>query len=121
MIPNPFRLWRRRRSIRWLLRPFLLIALCVFFCEFLVFLIYISRCDWPADPDGFRVKTVALSDTHIFGLKRGHFFDKLKREWAMYICFQLAIRLFKPNSVFVLGDVFDEGLIAGGFSLKTFQ
>lgn len=95
------------------MRPFLLISLCVFFCEFFVFLIYIGTCRWPADSSRFSLKTVALSDTHIFGLKRGHLLDKLKREWQMYVCFQLAVRLFRPNSVFVLGDVFDEGLIAG--------
>ena len=110
---NPLRLIRKSRPIRRLLRSFLLIALCVFFCEFLVFLIYIGTCDWPADSDGFSLKAIALSDTHIFGLKRGHLLDKLKREWQMYICFQLAILAFRPNSVFILGDVFDEGLIAG--------
>lgn len=98
-----------------LIKSSILIFLCVFFCEYLIFLIYISKCNWSANSDQFKLKAIALSDTHLFGLKRGHFLDKLKREWSMYICFQLAIYFFEPNSVFFLGDLFDEGLIAGKF------
>lgn len=121
---NQVRLMFKRRLIRRLLGfPLLCIAACVLLCEFLIPLIYIANCNWPTNgdlKDEFRLKTIALSDTHLFGLKRGNFFDKLKREWNMYIGFQFAIHLFQPNSVFFLGDIFDEGLIAGEF-LGDFQ
>lgn len=100
-----------------LFRSFFSIALCILVCEFLIPFFYIFRCNWPINDlnDDFNLKAIVLSDTHLFGLKRGYFFDKFKREWNMYLAYQLAIRLFRPNSVLFLGDIFDEGLIAGRF------
>lgn len=56
------------------------------------------------------VKVMVLADTHLLGSRNGHWFDKLRREWQMYRAFQTAMRLFKPDLVFVLGDLTDEGL-----------
>lgn len=56
-----------------------------------------------------QLNAMVLSDTHLLGTIRGHWFDKLRREWQMYRSFQTAITLFKPNVVFILGDIFDEG------------
>lgn len=50
-----------------------------------------------------------LADTHLLGPFKGHWMDKLRREWQMLRAFQAAIALHRPNVVFILGDVFDEG------------
>ncbi|KAG8258506.1 Metallophosphoesterase 1 [Homalodisca vitripennis] len=79
------------------------------------------KCHWPSldtineEPniavgDGGEVKVMLLADTHLLGSRRGHWFDKLRREWQMHRAFQTAITLHRPDIVFVLGDVFDEGL-----------
>lgn len=110
----------RRLKLNNLKKIFLLIILCLFYCEYLVFYIYINSCNWPLKDgknlESFNLKAIALSDLHLYGTKRGYWFDKLKREWQMYISFKFAIELFEPSSVFILGDIFDEGLIAGNYS-----
>lgn len=55
------------------------------------------------------VKAMLLSDTHLLGPFKGHWLDKLRREWQMFRAFQAAISLHGPDVVFILGDVFDEG------------
>lgn len=50
-----------------------------------------------------------LADTHLLGPFKGHWFDKLRREWQMRRTFQTAISMHQPDVVFILGDVFDEG------------
>ena len=50
-----------------------------------------------------------LADTHLLGPFKGHWFDKLRREWQMRRAFQTAIWLHQPDVVFILGDIFDEG------------
>lgn len=50
-----------------------------------------------------------IADTHLLGPIRGHWFDKLRREWQMHRTFQTAIQLHRPQVIFLLGDVFDEG------------
>lgn len=111
MILRRFR-FRNQLLIKKLLNSFALLFLSLFFCEYLVFVIFISRCDWPSSLDHFQMRSLVFSDTHLFGTKRGHFLDKLKREWQMHIAFKLAVQRFKPNTVLFLGDVLDEGLIA---------
>lgn len=53
-----------------------------------------------------------IADTHLLGEARGHWFDKLRREWQMRRAFQTSTQLFRPDVAFILGDVFDEGDIA---------
>ncbi|KAI6182223.1 Metallophosphoesterase 1 [Aphelenchoides bicaudatus] len=50
-----------------------------------------------------------LADTHLLGVQNGHWLDKLRREWQMHRSFQTSISLLKPDAVFFLGDLFDEG------------
>lgn len=52
---------------------------------------------------------MVIADTHLLGSRRGHWFDKLRREWQMHRAFQTAMALHKPELVFVLGDLMDEG------------
>lgn len=66
------------------------------------------QCHWPAKIDN-SVKAMLLADTHLIGPHRGHWFDRLRREWQMRRAFQSTIWLHQPDVVFILGDVFDEG------------
>ncbi|XP_057554479.1 metallophosphoesterase 1 isoform X2 [Hippopotamus amphibius kiboko] len=89
------------------------------FCEFLIYYLVISRCSWPAvrtpTNAGGRgapepvLRAMFLADTHLLGAVRGHWLDKLRREWQMERAFQTALWLLQPEVVFILGDVFDEG------------
>ncbi|KAG7488746.1 hypothetical protein MATL_G00036790 [Megalops atlanticus] len=89
---------------------------CVFiFCEYLIYFPAILQCSWPETDHLDSGKPVPilhalfLSDTHLLGAIRGHWFDKLRREWQMERAFQTAVLLLRPEVVFILGDVFDEG------------
>lgn len=83
------------------------------FCEYLIYYPAILQCSWPqiskdkqTDPP---VRALFLSDTHLLGAVKGHWFDKLRREWQMEQAFQTALWVLKPEIVFILGDIFDEG------------
>uniref|UniRef100_A0A0A9WS93 Metallophosphoesterase 1 homolog n=2 Tax=Lygus hesperus TaxID=30085 RepID=A0A0A9WS93_LYGHE len=92
-----------------------------FLCEYLIYYFVLIQCSWPVlDPrkadqtiepkdSNQMVKVMLLADTHLLGPKHGHWFDKLRREWQMYRAFQTAMFLQKPDVVFILGDLFDEG------------
>ncbi|XP_062841841.1 metallophosphoesterase 1 [Trichomycterus rosablanca] len=86
-------------------------AACVFlFCEYGIYFPVIGRCSWPeVKEDSDPVRALILSDPHLLGAIRGHWFDKLRREWQMERAFQTALWLLSPEIVFILGDVFDEG------------
>ncbi|XP_043543679.1 metallophosphoesterase 1 isoform X2 [Chiloscyllium plagiosum] len=113
-------IWTRTLVRRWLhqevlLWPFLkLLALgtvVALFCELGIYYAVILRCDWPPlrGSSAPVLKALFLADTHLLGALRGHWFDKLRREWQMERAFQTASWLFQPDVVFVLGDLFDEG------------
>ncbi|XP_067624953.1 metallophosphoesterase 1 homolog isoform X2 [Eurosta solidaginis] len=79
-------------------------------------ILQLSYCKWPAMPKKMlshenedELKAVIIADLHLLGPIRGHWLDKLYREWHMHRSFQATIRLFAPDVVFVLGDLFDEG------------
>ncbi|XP_062933258.1 metallophosphoesterase 1 isoform X2 [Cynocephalus volans] len=111
-----FRLLKRSSL---LLRIIAVVFAVLLFCEFLVYYLVIFWCNWP------EVKTPAydseqetpepvlramfLADTHLLGEVRGHWLDKLRREWQMERAFQTALWWLQPDVVFILGDVFDEG------------
>lgn len=92
-------------------------AVCLFvFCEYLIYYVVILQCSWPEmnNEDNHRrsepLKAMFLTDTHLLGSKDGHWFDKLRREWQMERAFQTAVAHFNPDVVFLLGDLFDEGM-----------
>ena len=98
-----------------------ILAVCLFlFCEWLIYHLVIFQCTWPEiSQEGSQeggnsqhepLKTMLLTDTHLLGPRNGHWFDKLRREWQMERAFQTAISYFKPDVVFLLGDLFDEGM-----------
>ncbi|CAB1326905.1 unnamed protein product [Coregonus sp. 'balchen'] len=93
------------------------------FCEYLIYYAAILQCGWPGidhgapageksadgQPNAEVMRAMVLSDTHLLGAVGGHWFDKLRREWQMERAFQTALTLLRPEVVFILGDVFDEG------------
>lgn len=110
--------------VKEVLKRFLICALIVLFCcEYLIYHVVIYQCSWPIleRKDSFEngkfvdksqsVRAVLLSDPHLLGSQHGHWFDKLRREWQMKQSFQTAINYFQPEIVFILGDIFDEGMI----------
>ncbi|XP_036856917.1 metallophosphoesterase 1 isoform X3 [Manis javanica] len=119
------RLEFERHNFCLLKRSFLLLKLIavifamLLFCEFLIYYLVIFQCNWPemktAARDGKQespepvLKAMFLADTHLLGEVRGHWLDKLRREWQMERAFQTALWLLQPEVVFILGDVFDEG------------
>ncbi|XP_070369562.1 metallophosphoesterase 1 isoform X4 [Equus asinus] len=120
------RLWFGRQNFCLLKkRSFLLLKLTavvfavLLFCEFLIYYVVIFRCNWPEVKtpayDGKQetldpvLKAMFLADTHLLGEVRGHWLDKLRREWQMERAFQTALWLLQPEVIFILGDIFDEG------------
>ncbi|XP_036679410.1 metallophosphoesterase 1 isoform X1 [Balaenoptera musculus] len=102
-----------------LLRLTAIVFAVLLFCEFLIYYLVIFRCSWPAvktpaDAGGLGtpepvLRAMFLADTHLLGAVRGHWLDKLRREWQMERAFQTALWLLQPEVVFILGDIFDEG------------
>ncbi|XP_048384945.1 metallophosphoesterase 1 isoform X1 [Stegostoma tigrinum] len=112
------RRWLHQEMLLWLFLKLLALGTVVaLFCELGIYYAVILRCDWPplkaqAEPQGSSepvLKALFLADTHLLGALRGHWLDKLRREWQMERAFQTASWLFEPDVVFVLGDLFDEG------------
>ncbi|XP_067830872.1 metallophosphoesterase 1 [Heptranchias perlo] len=122
----------RRRShelLLWLLLKLLALGCAVaLFCELGIYYAVIVGCDWPqlrspAQPASIYgsaqrgqerasppvLRALFLADTHLLGALKGHWFDKLRREWQMEQAFQTALWFFEPDAVFILGDLFDEG------------
>lgn len=84
------------------------------YCEFFADFLQLSRCKWPTlETESFQkedeLKAMVIADTHLIGPIHGHWLDRLYREWHMHRSFQTSMRLFEPDVVFVLGDLFDEG------------
>ncbi|KAI6179384.1 Metallophosphoesterase 1 [Aphelenchoides besseyi] len=82
------------------------IFLIFLFNEYLIYYLAIVRCGWKSND---QTKIMVIADTHLLGVQKGHWFDKLRREYQMYRSFQTASYLLRPDAVFFLGDLFDEG------------
>lgn len=55
----------------------------------------------------------------MLGPFKGHWADKLRREWQMHRTFQSSITLFRPDVVFILGKfLLDETLCDQFLKLK---
>ncbi|XP_040597616.1 metallophosphoesterase 1 isoform X4 [Mesocricetus auratus] len=111
------RRWNSHPLSRVLLLKLIVVVISVLlFCEYFIYYLVIFRCRWPevkTQAHGGRQKPVLkamfLADTHLLGEIRGHWLDKLRREWQMERAFQTALRLLQPEVIFILGDIFDEG------------
>ncbi|XP_064539259.1 metallophosphoesterase 1 homolog [Drosophila montana] len=99
--------------MRWIYACFVIVLCAIIFCEYVADFVVLQKCKWPEirrkkyvdDP----LRAMVIADPHLLGPHRGHWLDKLYREWHMTRSFQAASRLLQPDVVFVLGDLFDEG------------
>ncbi|KAM6409970.1 metallophosphoesterase 1 isoform 2-T4 [Pluvialis apricaria] len=108
-----------KKRLCFLLKLVCFVISVLIFCEFLIYYVVIFQCQWPevkgGAPTGKKetstsvLKAMILADTHLLGEIKGHWLDKLRREWQMERSFQTALWLLQPDIVFILGDVFDEG------------
>ncbi|CAN7992005.1 unnamed protein product, partial [Ixodes hexagonus] len=110
-----------------------LMCLSLAFLKVIIYYVVIGQCSWPSLHDHSRqkkpplqaevepLKMMLLADTHLLGPKRGHWFDKLRREWQMYRTFQTALSLHSPQVVAFLGDVFDEGQWSNDEEFDTYM
>ncbi|KAM9223173.1 metallophosphoesterase 1 isoform 3-T3 [Leptosomus discolor] len=108
-----------KKRLCFLLKLVCFVSSVLIFCEFLIYYVVIFQCQWPEVKSGAHMgeketstsvlKAIVLADTHLLGEIRGHWLDKLRREWQMERSFQTAVWLLQPDIVFILGDVFDEG------------
>ena len=76
----------RRHMKRLGSRAFLFLLCTLFYCEFLVYYLVLSQCSYPTSTSSSSESTRAmvLADTHLLGSRKGHWFDKLRREWQMH-------------------------------------
>ncbi|KAI8426550.1 hypothetical protein MSG28_005347 [Choristoneura fumiferana] len=82
------------------------------YCEYLIYYVTQIQCEWPVLKKVSSVQPVyamILADPHMLGSRDGHWLDRWRREWQMQRAFQTAMTLHRPEVVFVLGDLFDEG------------
>uniref|UniRef100_A0A3Q0SXL3 Metallophosphoesterase 1 n=1 Tax=Amphilophus citrinellus TaxID=61819 RepID=A0A3Q0SXL3_AMPCI len=100
-----------RFSVKWVVAVVLIVVVggAFLFCEYLIYFPTILKCGIDGHPMDSTVRAMVLSDTHLLGAVGGHWFDKLRREWQMERAFQTALWLLRPEIVFILGDIFDEG------------
>uniref|UniRef100_A0A8B9FV75 Metallophosphoesterase 1 n=1 Tax=Amazona collaria TaxID=241587 RepID=A0A8B9FV75_9PSIT len=108
-----------KKRLCFLLKLVCYVSSVFIFCEFLIYYVVIFQCRWPEVKGGAHMseketsasvlRAIILADTHLLGEIKGHWLDKLRREWQMERSFQTALWLLEPDIVFILGDVFDEG------------
>ncbi|XP_075973240.1 metallophosphoesterase 1-like isoform X2 [Anticarsia gemmatalis] len=82
------------------------------YCEHLIYYIVAAQCSWPVIDNIENekpLKAFILADTHLLGPRKGHWLDKWRREWQMHQAYEAIVMLHKPDVIFVLGDLFDEG------------
>ncbi|XP_037298480.1 metallophosphoesterase 1 isoform X2 [Manduca sexta] len=88
-------------------------CICIaLYCEFGIYYVVIAQCSWPELLGGSEettLKAFMLADTHLLGPWRGHWLDKMRREWQMNRAFQTIVHVHRPEIIFLLGDLFDEG------------
>ncbi|XP_059221009.1 metallophosphoesterase 1 homolog isoform X2 [Stomoxys calcitrans] len=94
--------------MQWRRCIFIIISSFIY-CEFIGDFVKIAPCHWPLLDEAEDLHAMIIADTHLLGPLKGHWLDKLYREWHMRRAFQAAILLHKPDVIFVLGDLFDEG------------
>ncbi|XP_003739778.1 metallophosphoesterase 1 [Galendromus occidentalis] len=107
---------------RHLVKALLGVGIVVFFCEVVIYYLVLLQCTWPlldnASKDAgifsgrvndYPLKVMMIADTHLLGPFKGHWFDKLRREWQMSRTYATAMTLHQPDVIVFLGDIFDEG------------
>lgn len=71
----------------------------------------LNRCDWPSyEPRGQNMtKVMFISDIHLRTNTFTNFVDNYIRERQMYYSYTYALTQLKPEFVFILGDILDDG------------
>ncbi|KAK9879564.1 hypothetical protein WA026_006633 [Henosepilachna vigintioctopunctata] len=116
-------------NAKFLLNIFSAFFIFLIYCEYVIYYVVIRDCYWPTldvqnEDSTIRrtevepVRIMVIADIHLLGPRKGHWFDKLRREWQMYRAFQTSVHTLQPELVFVLGDIMDEGFYC---SLEEFD
>ncbi|XP_031618704.1 metallophosphoesterase 1 homolog [Contarinia nasturtii] len=98
---------------------FIIVGATFLYNELLLNFVVLNQCQWPNKLND-SVRAIILADTHLLGPFNGHWFDKLRREWQMRRAFHAAVFLHKPDVVFILGDIFDEGQWVDGENFEAY-
>ncbi|KAJ2953794.1 hypothetical protein O0L34_g1422 [Tuta absoluta] len=117
------RRWRYKIKLSTFSRCVIGVVFIYVYCEYLIYYVTQIQCSWPElanEPIEEPVYAMVLADTHLLGSRKGHWLDKWRREWQMQRAFQAAITLHRPEVVFVLGDLFDEGNWCGSKEFKDY-
>ncbi|XP_052759037.1 metallophosphoesterase 1 homolog [Galleria mellonella] len=89
------------------------VVFTIIYCEYLIYYIVITQCGWQylgkTQENSNLVKTLILTDTHLPGHRKSFWPDRWRRGWQMHQSFKTIIKLHKPDLIFILGDIFDEG------------
>lgn len=93
----------------------LLLSASLLWCEF-GYHYYIFKFDCPGWPDQNKIapgrneflRLLIIADTHIMGMVNSARIDKFRREWEMKQAFRIALKVYRPDVVVFLGDLFDE-------------
>ncbi|UJR28173.1 hypothetical protein I4U23_009426 [Adineta vaga] len=109
--------------LSFLVKILCLTLLIFIYCEFIIYYFVLLGCSWPQlskleqdftiqpprDANKKPLHVMLITDTHLFCSQKGHWFNRLRREWQIYRSFQSAQFLFEPQLVFLLGDVTTDG------------
>lgn len=102
------------------------IIFVIIFCEYLIYFITLSQCDWPeVDSHNSATNTnftniMFITDIHLLPNTLRHIFDGPRFEWQMSRSFETATQLFDPKIIFILGDTFDTGEKADDYEFVTY-
>uniref|UniRef100_A0A6G1S9G9 Metallophosphoesterase 1 n=1 Tax=Aceria tosichella TaxID=561515 RepID=A0A6G1S9G9_9ACAR len=105
-----------RHNILLIIETILIASISILWCEigYYYFVFYFNCSSWPGigsfgESDGNNLtKMMIIADTHIMGPIKSVKLDKLRREWQMKQAFSISNRIFQPDTIIFLGDLFDE-------------
>lgn len=112
-----------RIMLNFLTKIFVLIFLIIFYCEFLIYYLYLLSCSWPQlsnieqdftirppiDSTQKPLRVMLFADTHLLSSASVDRFHRNRRDWQIYRSFQSAYFLFEPDLIFLIGDVTNDG------------
>jgi len=104
-----------RFSFRPLLETTLILLVSLLWCEVgYYYYVFLYKCPgWP-EPSSIEVeqrkftRILVLADTHIMGPVKSVMIDKWRREWQMRQAFSISLRVYDPDVIIFMGDLFDE-------------
>lgn len=99
-----------------------LLTISIFWCEVgYYYFIFHNVCPgWPViQKTGDYLRLLVVADTHIMGMVNSARIDKWRREWQMKQAFRISLRVYKPDVVIFLGDLFDEASFSSDQEFET--